>query len=115
MSSDEKGKRDQRRHERFALWFPILVDSVSDGRTNAIVADASAGGLLIHKKHKLVVGETVSIAVTVPGEGKKFVLGRIRRVEDGEHGHRVAIAFVEEAPELAAVFKRAALERERGG
>jgi hypothetical protein len=107
--------RDKRKHERVALWFPIVVDSLSDGRHKAVIADASAGGLLIHKRQKLVVGETVSITISVPGEGKKFVLGRIRRVETGEHGHRVAISFVEDAPELEAVFKRAAFEPEPSG
>jgi hypothetical protein len=106
MGGSERGERENRKHERLALWFPILVDSVSDGRNQAIIADASAGGLLIHKRRRLVVGETVSITIAVPGEPKRFILGRIRRVEDGEHGHRVAIAFVEESPELAAVFKR---------
>lgn len=112
MTSIPPDGPDKRRHERFALWFPVLVDSVSDGRHSAMIADASAGGLLIHKRQKLVVGETVSVTIAVPGEGKRFVLGRIRRVEDGEHGHRVAIAFVEEAPDLEALFKRAALDPE---
>jgi hypothetical protein len=101
---------EKRAHSRFALWFPIKVDTLSAGRTNGIVCDASAGGVLVNDATELVVGEAVTISFEVPGEGEKFYLGKIVRLEgdDGKE-RRVAIAFVEPAPELEKLFTRASI------
>jgi hypothetical protein len=104
---------DKRQHTRFALWFPVKIDALSVGRQKAIIVDASAGGVLIGESQELIPGEAVTISFEVPGEGEKFFLGHIVRIEGdekkGEKAHRVAIEFVEPIPELERLFTRASI------
>jgi hypothetical protein len=101
---------NKRVHSRFTLWLPVRVDARS-GRMEAVLRDASSGGVLIAGSAELRVGDPVTITFRVSDEegGDGFILGKIVRVEEpGADGtRRMAVEFVKPVPELEALFRRA--------
>jgi hypothetical protein len=105
---------EKRAYQRYALWFPVTVDSTS-GKIYAVCRDASAAGILISGSTGLAVGDRVHLHFRIgpddPEERK--VEGRIVRVEHPDEDpramwpHRMAVEFAEPVPALQSLFKRA--------
>jgi hypothetical protein len=106
-----------RRAQRFVVWLPVRVEELAEGM--AVTHDVSGRGVMMVTASVLEVGSPVTIALSLPPDGKrdKTVHGRVVRVEpnrddpEGLWRHRLAVELDEPAPELEAALAELA---ERG-
>ena len=105
--------QEKRSFSRYALWFPVTIDS-STNQVWAVCNDVSAAGILISGSTALKVGDDVTVAFRVSqGSPERKLAGRIVRVEPRDDdprsvwAHRMAIEFVEPDATLQASFTRA--------
>ena len=101
---------EKRSYSRYALWFPVTIDS-SSRQVWAVCNDVSAGGILISGSAQLNVGDVVSVSFRVSPDGPDRKLsGRIVRVEPRDDDprtvwpHRMAIEFIEKDATLQSIF-----------
>jgi PilZ domain-containing protein len=104
---------EKRSHQRYALWFPVTVDTHAR-KVWAVCRDASAGGILVTGSAELKVGEVVTLSFRVSADGQeRKVSGRIVRVEAPDDDpravwpYKVAIEFLEPDATLQSNFARA--------
>ncbi len=103
---------ERRRHERYAIWFPVQV-VVEGEESTAVTFDASLSGLRVSSAVRLEVDTIVTLSFRVPPDSAETrqVQGKIIRVEpntddpDGFWRHRLAIQFLEAIPELESVLR----------
>jgi hypothetical protein len=102
--------QEKRSFSRYALWFPVTVDSSSQ-QVWAVCNDVSASGILISGSTQLAVGDVVTVSFRVSQEGAERKLsGRIVRVEPRDDDprtvwpHRMAIEFIEADSTLQSIF-----------
>lgn len=102
--------QEKRSFSRYALWFPVTVDSASR-QVWAVCNDVSAGGILISGSSQLNIGDVVTVSFRVSPEGpEKKLPGRIVRVEPRDEDprtvwpHRMAIEFTEVDATLQSLF-----------
>jgi hypothetical protein len=102
--------QEKRSHSRYALWFPVTIDS-SSRQVWAVCNDVSAGGILISGSTQLNVGDVVAVSFRVSPDGPdRKVSGRIVRVEPRDEDprtvwpHRMAIEFIEADATLQSLF-----------
>ena len=105
--------QEKRSHSRYALWFPVTIDS-SSRQVWAVCKDVSAGGILISGSTGLKIGDVVSIAFRVaPNDPERKISGRIVRVDPPDDDpravwpHRMAIEFTEPDAMLQSFFEPA--------
>jgi PilZ domain len=101
---------EKRSYSRYALWFPVTVDSASR-QVWAVCNDVSASGILISGSTQLNVGDDVTVSFRVSPDGpERRLSGRIVRVEPRDDDpravwpHRMAIEFVEPDATLQSMF-----------
>jgi PilZ domain len=102
--------QEKRSFSRYALWFPVTVDSSSQ-QVWAVCNDVSASGILISGSTQLTVGDVVTVSFRVSQDGAERKLsGRIVRVEPRDDDprtvwpHRMAIEFMEADATLQSMF-----------
>jgi hypothetical protein len=102
--------QEKRFYNRYALWFPVTIDS-SSHQVWAVCNDVSAGGILISGSTQLNVGDVVTVSFRVYPDGPDRKLsGRIVRVEPRDDDpravwrHRMAIEFIEADATLQSIF-----------
>jgi hypothetical protein len=105
--------QEKRSFSRYALWFPVTVDS-SSHQVWAVCNDVSAGGIMISGSTELRIGDMVTVSFRVsPEESERRLPGRIVRVEPRDDDpravwpHRMAIEFLEPDSTLQSHFVRA--------
>jgi hypothetical protein len=102
--------QEKRSYSRYALWFPVTIDS-SSHQVWAVCNDVSAGGILISGSVALQIGDVVAVSFRVSPDGPERKLsGRIVRVEPRDDDprtvwqHRMAIEFLEPDSTLQSTF-----------
>ncbi len=105
--------QEKRCHSRYALWFPVTIDS-SSRQVWAVCKDVSVSGILISGSMSLRIGDAVSITFRVsPHDPERKVSGRIVRVDPPDDDpravwpHRMAIEFTEADATLQSLFEPA--------
>ena len=103
---------DKRRATRFAIWFPMQMDTSGD-IIMGISRDLSEVGVLMVAAAKPEVGAKVSMTIAIPGhedEGRQ-VTGTIVRVADNDADqeglwrHKVAVEFDERLDQLEPLLE----------
>jgi PilZ domain-containing protein len=102
--------QEKRSYSRYALWFPVTIDS-SSRQVWAVCNDVGAAGILISGSTELKIGDVVTVAFRVSPEGpERKMSGRIVRVEPRDDDprtvwpHRMAIEFIEPDATLQSMF-----------
>jgi hypothetical protein len=105
--------QEKRSYSRYALWFPVTIDSPAN-QVWAVCNDVSAAGILISGSTALKVGDAVTVSFRVSQDSpERKLAGRIVRVEARDEdprsvwAHRMAIEFVEPDATLQASFSPA--------
>jgi hypothetical protein len=104
---------ENRRHARYALWFPVNV-ATEDKQTLAVAKDASQSGIAISAPAGVAAGAHVTLTFRIPPDGgeERTVSGRVVRHETNQedpHGlwpYRIGIAFESPVPELEELLSR---------
>ena len=76
---------DKRRASRFAIWFPVQLDTAGDVIIG-ISRDLSEVGVMMVAAAEPVLGAKVSMSISIPGddEGTRTLSGTIVRVQPNE-------------------------------
>ncbi|MBI4699631.1 MAG: PilZ domain-containing protein [Deltaproteobacteria bacterium] len=112
--------RDKRRYQRFRLWLPARLEGEGGQTRLAVGHDMSQKGSLLVTSGQLEVGAPVTLHVSIPPEGgqERPIHARIVRVEpntkdpEGLWPYRVAVEFVDAAPELEDLLREQAANLE---
>ena len=106
--------QQRREHDRHRLWFPVKLEAGGQARM-AMTHNIGAGGMLMVLGSDLTVGERVRVTVRIPpGDTERQLQGTVLRIEpnaedpEGAWPMRVAVAFEDIAPDLAAILEQAA-------
>lgn len=116
MSTSED-RREGHRHHVYLAAEIVLGDAVR----SAITKEVSASGLLVLTRAKLAEGQSVRLRVYLPGDEDRAltITGEVVRREElaaderGTWRDKVAVAFDQPQPELAAEFAALAAEQAR--
>ena len=103
---------EQRRAPRFALWFPMQMDTSGDV-IMGISRDLSEVGVKMVAAAEPEVGAKVTMTIAIPGDeaGEREVAGTIVRVQpndadqEGLWRHEVAVEFAERLDELEQLLE----------
>jgi hypothetical protein len=102
---------EKRAHQRYFLWFPVVVEGASSV-VAAVCHDASSGGIAINGSGPMEVGTEVTVVFRVaPDDEERHAKGRVVRIEPRSENprdvwsHRMAIEFLEPQPLLQEIFK----------
>jgi hypothetical protein len=111
---------ERRKHERYALWFPVRIEAGGKPEALGVTRDASRAAIRVSAATKLEVGERVTVTFSLPDDAQEHrVEGAILRMEpnsDDPHGlwpFRLTVSFDREVPELEALLKEG-VEKAKG-
>lgn len=114
MSEESKDGTDKRRATRFAIWFPMRIETHGDV-IMGISRDVSEVGVALVAAAEPRSGAKVNVTLRLPTEdSERVVEGTIVRVSQNEADteglwrYKVAVAFDEAIPQLEPVLEEVA-------